>query len=151
MDLCQVMNNAVEQPLRVHIWFAPQSESIQPQYGTDIGKRRLRCLESSIVEQTTSDRIDLTFHLLCERFRLVPRTPLKKVHLPCLCPVWMVQTSPPQLADPAVGLSSMKLDDQLALKNHIVPIARGSGSNLYPLLCLTVISGKSPPGLGLFS
>ncbi len=87
MNLCQVIHDAVEQPLRIHLSLSPQSESIQPHYGKDVGKWRLSCLESSIVDKTTSYRIDLAFHLLCECLRSTFSPSHKEVDLACFAPI----------------------------------------------------------------
>jgi len=95
MHLQKIMNRAVENPLHIYLPFPTKGESIQPQYGTDMGKWTFSCPESSIVNQATSYRIDLAFHLLCERLRLRLRTPLEKVHLSCFSTVRMSQASLP--------------------------------------------------------
>ena len=109
-----------------------------------MGKRRLRCPKPPIVDQTTSNRINLALHLLCERLRFQPRTPLKKVHLPCFRPVRMSQTSLPQLADPTIGLSPMKFDRPLAIDHYIAPIAVKSLTRRTDTVTLVFADRKIP-------
>ena len=87
-----------------------------------MGKWRLRCTKPSVIDQTTSDRINLALHLLGERLRLRARTPLKEVDLSGFRPVRVSQTSLPQFADPTVRQPPMKFDRPLPVDHHIAPI-----------------------------
>ena len=89
---------------------------------SDMGKWRLRCPKSSIVDKTTSDRIYLSLHLLCESLWLLLRSSLKEVNLSRFGAIRMPQTFLTQLAYAAVGLSPMKFDGPLAINYHIAPI-----------------------------
>lgn len=68
MDLQEVMHRAVEEPLNVHLPFASEGESIQPEGGADMGKNRFCGGESSVVDETTFQGINLALHLLGEGF-----------------------------------------------------------------------------------
>ncbi len=58
------------------------TESIQAQDTAYMGKGRLGCPESSVINESAFYRIDLSFHLLGEGLRFCSSLYLKKVHLP---------------------------------------------------------------------
>jgi hypothetical protein len=81
--LQEVMDRAVEEPLDIHLPFAPESKSIEPQGGADVGKDRFRGSQSFVIDETTFHRIDLPFHLLGKALGEGWGTSLEEVNLPC--------------------------------------------------------------------
>ncbi len=69
VDLGQVMHNAVEQPLRIHLRLSSQAEPIQSQDGSDVRKGRLGYRQPTIVNQSTREGVDLAPHLGRKLFR----------------------------------------------------------------------------------
>ena len=55
MDLFDVVRNAVEQPLRVHLSFPSESEPVQFHYGSYMGKGRFGCPKSSVIDKSESN------------------------------------------------------------------------------------------------
>jgi hypothetical protein len=65
----QIVNGAEKQPLRVDLAFPPHTESIKPHRCPNIGKYRFRSAKPPVVDETTFDRINLSFHLRREGLR----------------------------------------------------------------------------------
>ena len=119
MHFCEVMHNTVKEPLGIHLAFPSQGESVQSQYGIDMGEGRLRYPKSPVVKKSALYRIYLLPHLLAEGFRHAWRSPLNKTYLTHLAYIGISQTPLPHFACPAVCLSAPKFDGGIPVQNHI--------------------------------
>ena len=63
VDLFQVVDHAVHQPLGVDLGFAPHCEAIQADGVADVGKDRLDRAQSLGINELADRRIDLALHL----------------------------------------------------------------------------------------
>src|SRR4030042_94947 len=89
----------------------------------DMGKWRLRCPKPSIIDKTTSYRIDLSSHLLGKRLRRLLTSTFKKVNLPLLCPLRMPQTLLSKFAYTTICLPAPKLNRFVPVDDYVTTIA----------------------------
>ena len=66
MDLFQVMDDAVKFPLSVYFELGTQSEAVQTDGVSQVGKRRFADGQTHAVENSAGNRIKLPFHFLSE-------------------------------------------------------------------------------------
>ncbi len=74
MHLQKIVHNAVEPPLDAHLLFPSETESIQAETGTDVGKDGFDRRHPSSIDQLARYRIYLLPHLLREGLGLVARS-----------------------------------------------------------------------------
>ena len=122
MHFFDVVRNAVEEPLRIHLSFPSMTESVQSQDRSNVGKGRFCRPKSSVVNEPARYRIDLSSHFFGEGFRLCTRRPLKKVHLPEFS-FLTLETFRSQIADPAIHLPAAKFDRTLPIHNDIAAVS----------------------------
>ncbi len=64
LDLFDVMNHAVQQPLDIHFDFSPKGKTVQAFLGSDIGKNRFGYSEPLRVNLSSYLGVDLGGHSL---------------------------------------------------------------------------------------
>ena len=119
MYLQEVVYDAVEEPLDIHLPFASEGKSIESEGRADVGEDRFRGRESFIIDEATFYGIYLPFHLLGEGFGEVGGMPLKEVDLTTFRSIGVAHTVLTQGTGPTVGLASVKLDRAIPLHHHI--------------------------------
>jgi hypothetical protein len=68
VDLFQIVDNAEQVSLHIHLTFRAQSKPIQSDGVAQVGKGRLSNRQPHAVKDAAGNRIDLVFHLLGESF-----------------------------------------------------------------------------------
>ena len=69
MNLAKIVHHAKEEPLAIDLALTPQCKSIKFLAIAHVAKDRLDGSHAFIVEETTFNRIHLTFHLIDESLR----------------------------------------------------------------------------------
>ena len=77
VDLLEIVDHAVHQPLRANLVFAPECKTVQPNSAADVGKDRFHRAQPFTIKISAYHRIDLTFHLLGKGVLAFFRPPMK--------------------------------------------------------------------------
>ena len=120
MHLQEVVDDAVEEPLDVHLSFASEGKSIQAKCGADIGEDWLYGSESLVIDEATPDGIYLPFHLFGEALGERWGAALKEVDLTYLSAVGIAEAVCAQGADAAIRLITPELDGNVFMGNNDV-------------------------------
>ena len=82
LQLCDVMYQAVHQPLAIHLALAPKRKSIELACMADVTEYGLDRAKSATVLVPTAYAVDLAFHLIQELLWSTRREPSEEHHLP---------------------------------------------------------------------
>lgn len=97
----QVVNDAEQVPLDIHLGFTAQCESVQPHDPADMGEWRFNNGYPQAVQGAAGGGVDLVLHLFGESLFPLGGAAMEIGHLPDFRPVRMTQALRPKLAGSA--------------------------------------------------
>lgn len=118
------MDDAEQVPLDIHLFSAPQGESIQTHDPADMGKRRLGNGHPQAVQGTAGSGVDLSFHLFGEGFLSFSGPAVKIGHLPDFRPLRMTQALSAELAGQASRLRPFEFGRHVTANHRIEVLKR---------------------------
>ena len=116
------MHRAVEEPLDIDLLLATETEAVQAEAATDIGKDRFDSCHSSTIYKAACYRVDLAPHLLRKGLSIVFCLSGIVSDLARYCLVGVLHALCPESAWHAVCLASHELDEPLSIDQHVAAV-----------------------------